>query len=110
MDTEFKESEILKEEQEKVTNKFLSKMKDKEIYRDFRLSQLEENNIKIYVKNASKNFVLFWVKYGNNKIQYQIFSQKTLQRKLWHLFIDGFRKRNNILLKNTISIYLKIYK
>lgn len=93
-----------------IRNKFETSFNNKEFQRAFVLEDRLKNETKFYVRNYSNRFVILWYKKQDEKICYQLYSKKSLQKRLWHYVINGFRKQDTPLFKNAVLLYVKIYK
>lgn len=93
-----------------VKKNFESQMGDKNFHHILKFEDCIRNGIKFYVRNVSERFVILWYKKDDGLICYQVYSRKTLQKRLWHFVIDGFRKQDSSLLKNSVLLYEKIFK
>lgn len=94
----------------KVRQKFEAGFCNKEIHRAFNLEENIRNKTKFYVRSTSGKFVILWFKKTKNSIFYQVYSKKSLQKRLWHFTIEGFRQQDSALLTNTVLLYAKIFK
>lgn len=93
-----------------VKKKFEAKFQDKKFNCGFNLENKIRNGIKFFVKNYENRFVILWFKCGLEEVSYQLYSRKALQKRLWHMVIEGFRKQDTPLFKNAVLLYAKIYK
>lgn len=101
---EYSEKEVIR-----LRMKFADAHCNKETYNGYNLEQVIKCDTNFYIKNMSEKFVVVWFK-KSDKIFYQLYSKKALQKRLWHLIIKGFREKDNKLLTNTVSLYAKIFK
>lgn len=97
------------EEALRLRAKFINGHRNKEINNGFKLETVIKDDVTFYAKNMSERFVIVWYK-ETNTINYQLYSRKALQKRLWHLVIKGFRERDSKLLTNTALLYAKVFK